>query len=100
MSYWVPNFCYHKLVQVEILKNRCELQELELQQSAKKAQEAMALAADESAKCKAAKEVIKSLAAQVMFGSYVYAYVTYICQFLYPSYCYSLCKESKYNMFS
>lgn len=56
----------HKLrVQVESLKNRCELQESELQQSAKKAQEAMALAAEESAKCKAAKEVIKSLTAQL-----------------------------------
>lgn len=53
------------------------MQELELQQSAKKTQEAMALAADESAKCKAAKEVIKSLAAQVMFDFYVYAYFTY-----------------------
>lgn len=60
------------MIQVESLKNRCELQELELQQSAKKAQEAMTLAADESAKCKAAKEVIKSLTAQVMFGSYLY----------------------------
>lgn len=56
------------LIQVESLKNRCELQESELQQSAKKAQEAMALAAEESAKCKAAKEVIKSLTAQVMFS--------------------------------
>ncbi|KAI3464661.1 hypothetical protein Pfo_021324 [Paulownia fortunei] len=56
----------HKLrVQVESLKNRCELQELELHQSAKKAQEAMTLAAEESAKCKAAKEVIKSLTAQL-----------------------------------
>ncbi|XP_042036096.1 PH, RCC1 and FYVE domains-containing protein 1-like isoform X1 [Salvia splendens] len=56
----------HKLRgQVESLKNRCELQELELQQSAKKAQEATALAADESAKCKPAKEVIKSLTAQL-----------------------------------
>ncbi|KAL0438240.1 UNVERIFIED_CONTAM: PH, RCC1 and FYVE domains-containing protein 1 [Sesamum latifolium] len=56
----------HKLrLQVESLKNRCEMQELELQQSAKKAQEAMTLAAEESAKCKAAKEVIKSLTAQV-----------------------------------
>lgn len=54
------------LNQAESLKNRCELQELELQQSAKKAQEAMTLAAEESAKCKAAKEVIKSLTAQVM----------------------------------
>ncbi|GER47886.1 regulator of chromosome condensation family protein [Striga asiatica] len=56
----------HKLrVQVENLKSRCELQELELQQSAKKTQEAMAVAAEESAKCKAAKEVIKSLTAQL-----------------------------------
>ncbi|KAF6154883.1 hypothetical protein GIB67_018320 [Kingdonia uniflora] len=51
--------------QVEGLRQRCELQELELQQSAKKAQEAMALATDESAKCKAAKDVIKSLTAQL-----------------------------------
>ncbi|XP_059454219.1 PH, RCC1 and FYVE domains-containing protein 1-like [Corylus avellana] len=51
--------------QVESLRQRCELQELELQKSAKKAQEAMALAAEESAKSKAAKEVIKSLTAQL-----------------------------------
>jgi len=44
---------------------RCEHQELELQKSTKKAQEAIALAAEESAKTKAAKEVIKSLTAQV-----------------------------------
>ncbi|KAK6115060.1 hypothetical protein DH2020_007329 [Rehmannia glutinosa] len=56
----------HKLrLQVESLKNRCELQELEIQQSAKKAQEAMTVASEESAKCKAAKEVIKSLTAQL-----------------------------------
>ncbi|KAG4941618.1 hypothetical protein JHK87_045489 [Glycine soja] len=51
--------------QVESLRQRCELQELELQRSAKNTQEAMALAAEESAKCKAAKEVIKSLTAQL-----------------------------------
>ncbi|XP_027357984.1 PH, RCC1 and FYVE domains-containing protein 1-like isoform X2 [Abrus precatorius] len=51
--------------QVESLRQRCEMQELELQKSAKKTQEAMALAADESAKCKAAKEVIKSLTAKL-----------------------------------
>ncbi|KAE8100444.1 hypothetical protein FH972_018341 [Carpinus fangiana] len=51
--------------QVESLRQRCELQELELQKSTKKAQEAMALAAEESAKSKAAKEVIKSLTAQL-----------------------------------
>ncbi|KAL3641117.1 PH, RCC1 and FYVE domains-containing protein 1 [Castilleja foliolosa] len=56
----------HKLrVQVESLKSRCELQELEIQQSAKKAQEAMAMVGDESTKCKVAKEVIKSLTAQL-----------------------------------
>ncbi|CAA2996877.1 PH, RCC1 and FYVE domains-containing 1-like [Olea europaea subsp. europaea] len=56
----------HKLrEQVESLRNRCELQELDIQKSAKKAQEAMALAAEESAKCKAAKDVIKSLTAQL-----------------------------------
>ncbi|OMO68128.1 Zinc finger, FYVE-type [Corchorus capsularis] len=51
--------------QVETLRQRCELQELELQKSSKKGQEAMALAAEESAKSKAAKEVIKSLTAQL-----------------------------------
>ncbi|XWS15246.1 hypothetical protein CRYUN_Cryun35bG0078300 [Craigia yunnanensis] len=51
--------------QVETLRKRCELQELELQKSTKKAQEAMAVAAEESAKSKAAKEVIKSLTAQL-----------------------------------
>ncbi|XP_073121216.1 PH, RCC1 and FYVE domains-containing protein 1-like isoform X2 [Henckelia pumila] len=52
-------------VEVDNLKNRYELQELELKNSAKKAQEAMMLAAEESAKSKAAKEVIKSLTAQL-----------------------------------
>ncbi|XP_039124891.1 PH, RCC1 and FYVE domains-containing protein 1 isoform X1 [Dioscorea cayenensis subsp. rotundata] len=51
--------------QVDSLRQRCELQEFELQKSAKKAQEAMALAAEESAKSKAAKEVIKTLTAQL-----------------------------------
>ncbi|XP_002526126.2 PH, RCC1 and FYVE domains-containing protein 1 [Ricinus communis] len=51
--------------QVESLKQRCDFQELELQKSAKKVQEAMALAAEESSKSKAAKDVIKSLTAQL-----------------------------------
>ncbi|KAL6005501.1 PH, RCC1 and FYVE domain-containing protein 1 [Asimina triloba] len=51
--------------QVESLRQRCELQEFELQKSETKAQEAIALAAEESAKSKAAKEVIKSLTAQL-----------------------------------
>lgn len=39
---------------------------MELQKSAKKIQEAMAVATEESAKSKAAKDVIKSLTAQVL----------------------------------
>lgn len=39
---------------------------MELQKSTKKAQEAMALAAEEAVKSKAAKEVIKSLTSQVI----------------------------------
>ncbi|KAF9687099.1 hypothetical protein SADUNF_Sadunf02G0058500 [Salix dunnii] len=51
--------------QVESLRQRCEFQESELHKSAKKVQEAMAVAAEESAKSKAAKDVIKSLTAQL-----------------------------------
>ncbi|KAL5229142.1 hypothetical protein ABZP36_017407 [Zizania latifolia] len=51
--------------QVDNLRHRCEVQEFELQKSAKKVQEAMALVTEESAKSKAAKEVIKSLTAQL-----------------------------------
>ncbi|CAK9134724.1 unnamed protein product [Ilex paraguariensis] len=51
--------------QVNSLRHRCELQELECQKSTEKAQEAMAMAVEESAKSRAAKEVIKSLAAQL-----------------------------------
>ncbi|XP_022975623.1 PH, RCC1 and FYVE domains-containing protein 1-like isoform X2 [Cucurbita maxima] len=51
--------------QVESLRKRCELQESELRKSEKKAQEAIALAAEESTKSKSAKEVIKSLTAQI-----------------------------------
>lgn len=41
---------------------------MEIQKSAKKIREAMMLATEESAKSKAAKEVIKSLTAQVKFN--------------------------------
>ncbi|KAL5715010.1 PH [Ranunculus cassubicifolius] len=51
--------------QVESLRQRCEVQDFELQKSAKQVQEAMSLATEESAKSKAAKEVIKSLTAQL-----------------------------------
>ncbi|KAH0919878.1 hypothetical protein HID58_027538 [Brassica napus] len=49
----------------ESLRQRCEVQELEVQKSAKKAQEAMKLASEETAKSEAAKEVIKSLTTQL-----------------------------------
>ncbi|PWA60109.1 Brevis radix-like domain-containing protein [Artemisia annua] len=51
--------------QVDSWRRQFDVQELELQKSRKKTQEAMALAAEESAKCKAAKDVIKSLTAQL-----------------------------------
>ncbi|KQK08100.1 PH, RCC1 and FYVE domains-containing protein 1 [Brachypodium distachyon] len=51
--------------QVDNLRHRCEHHELELHKSAKKVQEAMTLVAEESARSKAAKEVIKSLTAQL-----------------------------------
>lgn len=54
------------LIKVESLRHQCDTQESELQKSRKKAQEALVLAAEESAKCKAAKDVIKSLTAQVI----------------------------------
>ncbi|KAG8633295.1 hypothetical protein MANES_18G089900v8 [Manihot esculenta] len=51
--------------QVESLRQRCEFQDIEIRKSAKKVQEAMALAAEESSKSKAAKDVIGSLTAQL-----------------------------------
>ncbi|XP_019087588.1 PREDICTED: uncharacterized protein LOC109127404 [Camelina sativa] len=52
--------------QAESLRHRCEAQEFEVQKSVKKVQEAMNLVAEESAKSEVAKEVIKSLTAQVL----------------------------------
>ncbi|KAF8103195.1 hypothetical protein N665_0188s0146 [Sinapis alba] len=51
--------------QVDSLTQKCELQEVELKNSVKKTQEALALAEEESAKSRAAKEAIKSLVAQL-----------------------------------
>ena len=47
------------------LTRKAQLQEVELERTAKQLEKAMANAEDEAAKCKAAKEVIKSLTAQV-----------------------------------
>ena len=54
------------LVQIKSLRHQFEMQEAELRKSKKQAQEAMASATEESVKCNAAKEVIKSLTTQVV----------------------------------
>jgi len=51
--------------QVENLTRKAQLQEVELERTTKQLKEALAIASEESARCKAAKEVIKSLTAQV-----------------------------------
>ncbi|KAK4419619.1 PH, RCC1 and FYVE domains-containing protein 1 [Sesamum alatum] len=51
--------------QVENLTRKSQLQELELERTTKQLKEAIAIAGEETAKCKAAKEVIKSLTAQL-----------------------------------
>ncbi|GAB4831743.1 hypothetical protein Ancab_005755 [Ancistrocladus abbreviatus] len=51
--------------QVEELTHKTQLQEVELQRTTEQLKEAIAVAGEETAKCKAAKEVIKSLTAQL-----------------------------------
>ncbi|XP_011024954.1 PREDICTED: uncharacterized protein LOC105125966 isoform X2 [Populus euphratica] len=51
--------------QVENLTNKTQLQEVQLERITKELNEALAIAGEETAKCKAAKEVIKSLTAQL-----------------------------------
>ncbi|GAB2212088.1 hypothetical protein Droror1_Dr00025433, partial [Drosera rotundifolia] len=51
--------------QVENLSRRAKLQDMELERTTKHLKEAIAIAGEETAKCKAAKEVIKSLTAQL-----------------------------------
>lgn len=51
--------------QVEELTRKTQLQEAELEKTSRQLKEAVAIAGEESAKCKAAKEVIKSLTAQL-----------------------------------
>lgn len=51
--------------QVENFRHRSEQQSMEVQKQTKKAQEATSLASEELAKCKAAKEVIRSLTSQL-----------------------------------
>ncbi|XP_039048525.1 PH, RCC1 and FYVE domains-containing protein 1-like isoform X2 [Hibiscus syriacus] len=51
--------------QVENLTRKAQLQEVDLERTTKQLKEAIAIAEEETAKCKAAKEVIKSLTAQL-----------------------------------
>ncbi|KAK6164088.1 hypothetical protein DH2020_000952 [Rehmannia glutinosa] len=51
--------------QVETLTCKAQLQEVEIERTTKQLKEAIAIAGEETAKCKAAKEVIKSLTAQL-----------------------------------
>lgn len=51
--------------QVESLARNAHLQEIELERTTKQLKEAIAIAGEETTKCKAAKEVIKSLTAQL-----------------------------------
>lgn len=50
---------------MESLTRKAQLQEIELERTSKQLKDAIAIAGEETAKCKAAKEVIKSLTAQV-----------------------------------
>ncbi|XP_077252873.1 PH, RCC1 and FYVE domains-containing protein 1-like [Tasmannia lanceolata] len=51
--------------QVKGLRQRCEIQDMEVQKSEKKAQEYASLAEEESSKCSVAKELVKSLSCQL-----------------------------------
>ena len=53
------------LSQVENLTRKAQLQEVELERTSKQLKEAISIATEEAARCNAAKEVIKSLTAQV-----------------------------------
>ena len=70
-------------MQVENLTRKAQLQEIELEKTTKQLKEALSFAAGEATKCNAAKEVIKSLTAQVSFilvcdGLLIYG-VIYVC---------------------
>lgn len=61
-----------RLSQVENLTRKAQLQDVELERTSKQLKEAISIASEEAARCNAAKEVIKSLTAQVrwFFTSY------------------------------
>lgn len=56
------------MLQVEDLTRKSRIQDIELERTTHQLKEAVKIAGEESAKCKAAKEVIKALTAQVGFA--------------------------------
>jgi len=60
---------WNSALQVEDLTRKSQLLEAELEKKSKQFSEAIELAGEETTKCKAAKEVIKSLTTQVVFLS-------------------------------
>ena len=62
---------------MENLAHKTQLQEVELERTAKQLKEAIVIAGEETAKCKAAKEVIKSLTAQVRLISSFISMIDY-----------------------
>ena len=59
-------YFYVSWLQIRNLKQKYEVQDVEIQKLKKHVQKATSLAAQESSKCSVAKEVIKSVAAQVL----------------------------------
>jgi hypothetical protein len=65
-------------LQVETLTRKSQLLEVELERTTKQLKEAISIAGEETAKCKAAKEVIKSLTAQVsLFTPQAFNFVSF-----------------------
>ena len=56
-----------------ILTRKVQFQEVELERTAKQLKEALAIANEETTRCTAAKEVIKSLTAQVTSNNMIHA---------------------------
>lgn len=67
-------------MQVEELTRKSQLQEIELERTTRQLKEALAVAGEETAKCRAAKDVIKSLTAQVS-SIFLFIFVQTICVF-------------------
>lgn len=54
------------------MKQKCEVQDVEIHKFSKNAQAAASLAAEESSKCKVATEVVKSISVQVLLKQFLF----------------------------